>query len=505
MPAIWTLEEARAADAWAEEQGVPSSVLLALAGFQLARFIRAQHPTGPIVVLAGPGANGGDGWVAARHLAEDRRVTVVPLQEPRFRGAADWVRAAQSWGVTVASGDEAARCLEEAALVVDAMFGTGFRGSARQGLAGAWLQRLSDAGVPVVAADLPTGVDTDTGAYDGPPLNLHAVVAMGQAKWGVVGYPGAGLATQLAIADIGLPARPFGLVAGAFTDRQWARSRLPQRERLGNKYSHGRVVVIGGSRAMPGAPILAASAALKAGAGLVEMVVPESAGQWGPSFSPALIRHLVPESDQGALVWSDALKSAALGADALVLGPGWGRNADPRIIHELTRFNKPAVVDADAIRLLPHGFRVPDGWALTPHAGELGAFLREPRSAIDADRRGAVLRAVDRLASSAVLLKGRFTLIGERGRIWANPTGSPALATAGSGDVLSGLVAFLLASRLSPFEALALAAYWHGWMGELAGDALGSACTADDLLRYIGPACRIIQEERMPTGFLPWA
>lgn len=501
---IWTLDEARAADQQAQEQGVPFASLLALAGFQLARYVRQQNPAGRIVILTGPGSNGADGWVAARHLARDYPVTVVPVVQPRFPGAKAWIRAARGAGVAVARGREGERRLGEATLVVDAIFGTGFHGSVLESPGSSWLSQVASTGAPVIAVDMPSGVDTNTGACDGPVMNIRSTVTMGAAKWGLVGYPAAGLMGDLVIADIGLEPRSFGPTSGAWINPGWASHRLPRVTRLGHKYDRGHVVVIGGSRAMPGAPVLAAMAALKAGAGLVELVMPQGAGVSGPAFSPALIRHLVPDTDDGHLRWSEELKRHALRADVLVLGPGLGRAADPRILLELGKLGIPAVVDADGIRLVADVFGpLPTNWVLTPHAGEMGALIHEDREAVNADRRDAVLRCVARYGC-AVLLKGRFSLIAEPDHIWVNPTGDESLATAGSGDVLSGIVARLMASGLSNAESLALAAYWHGWAGELGGREQGMSLTAEDLLEYLAPAARAIEEQRQPSSLIRW-
>lgn len=496
---IWTLEEARRADRTAQEQGVPFAALLSVAGFQLARFINHIVPEGPIAILAGPGANGGDGWVAARHLARVRQTTVIPVGHPHFPGADDWVRAARAAGVTISSSSDSA--LKDSELVVDAMFGTGFHGDVSQSPAGPWLSRLADLGSPVVAVDMPSGIETNTGHYDGPRLNVRATLTMGAAKWGLVTYPGAGHTGTLVVADIGLPW--MSDETGAWIGPKTASGWFPAVNRLAHKYDRGHVVVIGGSRSMPGAPILAASAALKAGAGLVEVVVPESA-QGRVTTSPALIVHGAPETADGELVWSDKLRDRILRADAVVVGPGLGSRADLRILQELSRIEKPTVVDADGIRLAaPLSRPFPSHWVLTPHAAELGALLNESAATINADRRRHALEAAAVLGCP-VLLKGRYSLIADKKHIWVNPTGSAALATAGSGDVLAGMAARLLAAGLKGAEALALAAYWHGWAGELGGDSEGVSFTAADLLGWIGKAARAVVEQRMPAGVQQW-
>lgn len=500
---VWTLDEARAADRVAQDEGVPFQALLSAAGLQLARYVNRRVPKGPVVVLAGPGSNGGDGWVAARHLAQRRPVAVVPVLNPQFAGAEGWVKAATARGVRIVNGADGEESLKHAAVVVDAVFGTGFHGLVMESPAGPWLKRLEDLGTPVIAADMPSGIETNTGAYDGPQLNTLATVAMGAAKWGHVAYPGTAFIGDLVVADIGLSRRAFGDPPASFVEPGWAARHLPRVGRLAHKYDRGRVAVVGGSRAMPGAPVLSAWACLKAGAGLVEMVVPDSAGI-GVSMPPALIRYRVPQTAGGSLTWSPELKKAIERADALVIGPGMGSGVEPRVLKELAALKIPAVLDADGIRAAKAAdIALPPEWVMTPHAGELARFLDRDRGAVDSDRRQAVLDAA-KAARGAVLLKGRFTVISDGGEIRINPTGTQVLATAGSGDVLSGIAARLLASGLRGIDALALAAFWHGWAGELGEEAQDLSLTADDLWHWIGPAARAIREERPVSRVLFW-
>lgn len=495
---IWTLEEARHADRQAAAQGVPYAALLASAGLQLARYVRHIVPgDGRVAILTGPGSNGGDGWVAARHLALTRPVTVVPVAEPRFPDAADWVRAARSAGVEIGQDETA---LDGVELAVDAIYGTGFHGSVAQSPAARWLTALADRQTPVLHVDMPSGVDTNTGAYDGPRVRSIATLSMGACKWGVVGYPGADYAGQLVAADIGLPTEGQAQWMSPEDAAIW----MPKPSPLDHKYRRGRVVVIGGSRSMPGAPILAALAALKSGAGIVEVVVPESA-RGRVQTSPALIVHGVPEDSAGHLVASAELLHYAARADALVVGPGLGTGVAAAILEALTALGKPGVLDADAIRLLSAMSRGLDGrWVLTPHSGELAVLLGRTSASIDHDRRTAVLDGV-RASGYPVHLKGRFALTGAGdGRLWANPTGNVALATAGSGDVLSGMVGYLLAAGLEGPEALALGAYWHGWAGDLGAGAMGLSLTSEDLVRWIGPAAQAIGAGRQPDRVQSW-
>lgn len=498
LGAVWTLEEARSADQQAVASGVPYGALLAQAGLQLARFVQHRVPDGRVVVLTGPGSNGGDGWVAARHLARVRPVTVIPVAAPHFPDAENWASAARAAGVSISSSQQD---LSGAAVVVDAIYGTGFHGAVKESPAGPWLKAVSERGLPVIHVDLPSGVDTNSGQYDGPELRSLATLTMGAAKWGLVSYPGAEGSGDLVVADIGL----FSDHSTAhFTDARWAKNAAPGMTRTGHKYDRGHVVVIGGSAAMPGAPVLAGLAALGAGAGLVELVVPR--GTWGRvAVSPALIVHGVEETADGSLRLSDTLVKRAARADALVIGPGLGPAASPTLLDALSQLTVPAVLDADGIRLYARtGAGLGPKWVFTPHAGEMGALLGKSAQEVNRNRRQALLDAVQ-MTSRAVLLKGLYSLIGSpTGPIQVNPTGSSALATAGSGDVLSGMVASLMAQGLTPVDALALACYWHGLAGELGEAERGISLTSVDLVDYLAPAWRMIQQEKAPSGVSFW-
>lgn len=500
---IWTVEEARAADRQAVEIGLSHAALMGVAGFQVARFVRAEMPRGAVVVVAGPGSNGGDGWVAAQHLAHDRPVSVIPAAAPRFAGADGWVKAARVAGVEVVTGQQAESALDQAAVVVDALFGTGFRGRVSDRSSGEWLDQLARRHVPVLAVDVPSGVNADTGAYDGPPVPWSAVLTMGQAKWGLLGYPAAGLVDQVTVADIGLPVQTGSASSGCWVTPERAQNWFPESGRLDHKYRRGRVLVVGGCRSMPGAPVMAALAALKAGAGLVELVLPGSA-RGRVALAPTLIVHDGEESASGSLRWGPVLQQRVAAADAIVFGPGLGPEGDAHLLDGLIASGKPVVLDADGIRLLARlGRRVPDHWGLTPHAAELGALLGQPASAVNADRRQALTQAAQQVGGT-ILLKGRFTLVAARDVMWANPTGDSSLATAGSGDVLAGIAGRLLAAGLETGKALALAAYWHGWAGELGGAAEG-LITAADLVDWIGPAAQEVRDARPPHSVRWWS
>ncbi|CAB1129294.1 ADP-dependent (S)-NAD(P)H-hydrate dehydratase / NAD(P)H-hydrate epimerase [Candidatus Hydrogenisulfobacillus filiaventi] len=504
------VEEARQEDRLAAERGVPTAWLMESAGAAVAREAARLVPPGSVVtVLVGPGANGGDGLVAARHLASRFRVRVALARGvPALDHGPSLVEAARAYGAMVEDAPAPATVLAGADLVIDALLGTGARGTPR-GQVAAYLEVLGCSGLPVLAVDLPSGVDADTG-QDAGGLAPQAVatVTFGASKFGHWTFPGAGRRGRLVVADIGLP--------GA--DARWrllgpdqARAWLPPVEADTHKGRRGRVVVVGGSATMPGAPSLAAEAALRAGAGLVELWVPEGiAGRL--AVSPAVIVVPLPQTASGSLRLGPAERARLAQAGAVVFGPGLGRQAGAGTLQAVLAAGRPTVIDADGLNLLASlaaagilprlGPRV----ALTPHPGEMGRLLGRSAQAVEADRRGAVEEAERRLGA-AVLLKGPFTLVaGGGGAGWVNTSGHPALATGGSGDVLSGIAGALLARGLEAVPALALAAYLHGWAGLFAAVRVGErAVIAPDLIAALGQAAEAVAGAQRPVHWPQWA
>jgi len=469
-----------------------------LAGFQVARWVRQQGLTGRILVLTGPGSNGGDGWVAARHLASHASIRVVSDGVPRFPGADEVVRAAQRAGVQVVGYDHPLDAgLDSVTLVIDAVFGVGFHGTRDRHPAFRWLQAVAERRLPVVAVDLVSGTDTDTGQYAGPALNVMATVTFGATKWGHVGYPAAGLTGSLVVADIGLAPAPG---SGRWIDPQTAHDWIRPSRVLDHKYRRGHVVVIGGSRAMPGAPQLAGWASLKAGAGLVELLMPAQAGIH--LEVPELIVHRLDDTAEGDLKVSPLLMDRARKADAVVIGPGIGQRVSPELLWRILALGRPTVIDADALRLvptMPPNLLARPEVVLTPHAGELGRLLGRSAADVNQDRRQSVIEVQSRWGATC-LLKGYRTLIAGSTDIWVNPSGQTELATAGSGDVLSGVIGALLAQGYPGPVAAALGAYWHGIAGDVIRPRLGHGATSRDIIAALPEAWRTIEEEGVPEG-----
>jgi NAD(P)H-hydrate epimerase len=394
------------------------------AGTAVAREALQAFPSARrFAVVCGGGSNGGDGRVAARILRDAGR-EAVETDEP-----------------------------EGYDVVVDAMFGTGFQGEPRPEAA-ALIARINAAGAPVVAVDIPSGVDASTGEVAGAAVDAALTVTFHGLKVGTVVGPGRFLAGRVVVADIGLDHGPTVVrrATGAILDL------VPRRGARDSKHTAGRVLVVGGSRGMSGAVCLAAEAAFRADAGYVTVAVPDDVL---PVVESRLLEPVkVGFSPEDAVA---TILGAAERADSVALGPGLGRGpAVALLVRELLeRLERPTVVDADALfGLEPVECAAPT--VLTPHAGELARLLGESTSWVDAHRLEAVRRCADRYRA-VVLLKGADTIVvGPGGNPIVADAGPPSLATAGTGDVLTGAIAAFLAKGLDAETAAAAGAIAHG-------------------------------------------
>jgi len=432
VEALYTADEMRAA-----EQGHDVDELMERAGHAVAEVVLARYESArSIAVVCGGGANGGDGKIAARVLEKSgRSVTVVDAKAQD--GRAD---------------------LGDQELVVDALFGTGFSGEPRAAAA-QLIARMNDASAPVVSVDIPSGVDASSGEIAGTAVRAaHTVTFHGQ-KVGLAVAPGRFYTGRVVVVDIGLePAE----TEHALVTQEILR-RVPHRGPGDNKYTAGSVLVVGGSPGLTGAACLAAEAAFRADAGYVTVAAPAEALQ--------VIETRLLEAVKRPLedVW-DAVGRAG----ALALGPGLGRSAERQelVRRLLEETDLPAVVDADGLFGL-EPFERSGPTVLTPHAGELAGLIGEASSWVDAHRLEAARRAAERFGC-VVLLKGADTLVAAPGRgVLVRPVNTHALATAGTGDVLTGIVAAFLAKGLDARTAAAAAATAHGVAASLVPEQAG--------------------------------
>lgn len=476
---LFEAAEMRAVDEWAvREQGVPSLALMESAGEGLARVVAATADEGPIRVVVGRGNNGGDGLVVARLLREDGHevdvLAVGDLGELEGDPLANLQRLPGPPPRPFSPGG-----LEGSGAVVDALLGTGFSGQVREPAAAA-IELINAQPAPIVACDVPSGVDASTGRVEGVAVRATATVTFHGPKVGLNVAPGVFHTGSVTVVDIGVPrGGPTAARAGVITER--ALELYPHRPTGGSKFTSGVVVVAAGARGLTGAPTMAALAAQRAGAGYVQVAVPASAQ---PTLELRLLEAMtrgLPEEDGGHCERGVlALTEMSARAGAVVLGPGLGRT-DGAIEFARAgarRVKVPLLLDADGLNahegdLEALGDRTAPT-VLTPHEAELGRLLGCTAQEV-ADDRLASARQAALLSRSVVLLKGGDTIVVKPGGVAAiNVCSTPALATAGTGDVLSGLIGTLLAKGMDPFAAAALGALAHGRAGVAAARRHGT-------------------------------
>lgn len=522
-----TRDEMRAIDQAAQARGIPAQILMENAGRAVAdaavemlsrtgKGPRSRSGKGPtVVVLCGPGQNGGDGLVAARHLSARGYDVAVALfakksSLPPEAGRCRLMLEAfeiPCFEMDTLTGDEILKKLPSPDLIIDALLGTGSSGNPRSPIREA-IEWANSAGCPILACDIPSGLDADTGTPGTPAIRASLTVTMGFAKVGLVTYPGRKFAGELVVANLGFPPSAFPRSwTGRTPEMDEARELMPKRDPDHHKGLSGHVCVVAGSIGMVGAACLAASSSLRAGAGTVTLVVP--GGAYTPAASMVKEVMVVPAGDGGTFDLSSVpvVRRELERADAAVLGPGWGRGAHQTLfLQEILKdvAKLPSVIDADALAALkdlPGGLRT---WkeevkvsVLTPHPGEMARLMGVPTTQIQSSRVKWAQRAAEE-CRSVVALKGAGTVTAHPdGRYVVNTSGHPAMATAGAGDVLSGMVGALLAHGLEPFDAAWLGVYWHGLAGEVCAARVGQVgVLSGDIVRAIPRARRIIVEGR---------
>jgi ADP-dependent NAD(P)H-hydrate dehydratase / NAD(P)H-hydrate epimerase len=444
---LLTADETRRAE---EAHEGPLEELMERAGIAVAQVVLERFP-GRVAVVCGAGNNGGDGRVSARVLREaGRDVTLV-----------------DGFGE-----------LGEPDVIVDAILGIGLREAPREDVA-RMIGLINGAGKPVVAVDVPSGVNASTGEVPGAAVRATVTVSFGAAKVGLAIAPGRFHAGSVHVASIGLAvaAHEHALVPAS------ALGEIPRKTAESSKYRAGSVLIVGGSPGFTGAPMLTALAAFRADAGYVTVAAPESALPALEARLLEVVKRGLPEDAAGRLLprAADSVLEAAAKADVVAIGPGLGRSDGTRELVRvlLERLEVPVVLDADALwGLEPFERRPPT--VMTPHAGELSRLLGVESREIDTHRLESVRRAAS-LFGSVVLLKGADTLVtAPREGVLVAAYGAPSLATAGTGDVLTGIVAAVLAKGVEPRFAAAAAAVAHGLASRLVENQVG--LMASDLL-----------------------
>jgi len=507
---IVTAGEMKALDMAAmKEYGIAGLVLMENAGRQVAEVVRqvlGEVRDRVVTVFIGKGNNGGDGLVAARHLLNlGAEVKVLALDDVKnitgdaAVNLAIWQKMGQKiYSVQHGDGINIVRLiLMNTDLIVDAIYGTGFRGKVNEKV-GRIIEVLNGSGKPIIAVDIPTGLEADSGRVKGPCIQAVRTVTFGLPKLGLILEPGVDYTGKLHIADISIPAHlveksaPHRYLITAELVREW----LPPRPSGAHKGNFGRVLVVAGSRGMTGAACLAGDSALRTGAGLVTVAVPETLHDIMEVKLTEVMT--VPLPDTGAGVLSEEAGQVILTnlgkADVLAVGPGL--STAPEVVallkELLSSVRVPCVLDADALNAIEGGeilkeVRTPV--VISPHPGEMARLMGISVREVQEDRLEVAARAATAW-NVVVLLKGARTVVAApSGAIYINPTGNPGMATGGSGDVLTGTVASLIAQGLEPSRAAAAGAYIHGLAGDLAAGEKGMAgLVAGDILSALPAA-----------------
>jgi NAD(P)H-hydrate epimerase len=479
----------RAADAWAiNEQQIPSLELMELAGQAIARAALEPAPEGPIVIVCGKGNNGGDGLVAARLLRENRdrlgekKVIVVLLADPAELSPDAATNLARLPGDAPHAFD--AEIIGQAGVIVDAILGTGVSG-APSGVAASAVTAINAraAYARVIAVDTPTGVDVSSGRVEGDAVYADLTISLHAPKVGHFVAPGMLQCGELRTADIGIPPEAFagaGVTATAAATKPGVLKLVPRRDDASSKFSSGVLGIVGGSTGMTGAPCMAAMAGQRTGAGYVTVFVPESLNLIFEQRLLEVMSAPLPDVD-GALTREGLpqLLERAQRCDALIVGPGIGRDESTQeLVRELlAASDKPLLVDADGLFAFngnAEELRREAPLVITPHSGELARLLGTTSDAVDAERLEHAQRAAE-TAGAVVVLKGSDTIVAAPGLPpLVNTLKAPGLATAGTGDVLSGVIGAYLTKGLGPREAAAAGVYAHSLAGREASERKGT-------------------------------
>jgi ADP-dependent NAD(P)H-hydrate dehydratase / NAD(P)H-hydrate epimerase len=526
---VTTAAEMRELDRLAiETYGIPGVVLMENAGAQVVRILWQEYPNlraRRVAVLCGRGNNGGDGFVIARYLhTTGVSVSVFIMGDPGdIRGDAGThlsmlrrVGVAPEAVQTAETAQAVGARLTTYDLLVDALLGTGLKAEV-SGVFQLIIAAMNAAGRPIIAVDIPSGLSADVGTLLGEHVRADLTVTMALPKRGLLLYPAAEHVGRLVVVDIGFPAavREHAAVRCHVLEADAVAPSLQARPADTHKGTYGHVLVVAGSPGKTGAGALASMAALRTGAGLISFALPHALNVAMEAKLTEVMTIPLPESEPGVL-GAEAAKRIiewSEGKSALILGPGIGMHPETvRCVHEVMRQVRiPTVLDADGLNALAAD---PDSsgsiqapLVLTPHPGELARLRRTTTAAIQADRLGAAQETAQ-ACKAVVVLKGAHTIIAEpEGTLYINLTGNPGMATAGSGDVLSGMIGTLLGQGHSPSMAARVAVFTHGLAGDLAAATLGErSLTAGDLVETLPGAFQQLAHRptRSPASWEHW-
>ncbi len=501
-----------------EEVGIPGPVLMENAGIQIFRFLQSvilpYVDEDKIVIVAGKGNNGGDGLVIARHLWNNGMTPQVLLlgAKQEIRGdAALNLGIAEKIGLPVkeirseADWKTHQRRFKEASVIIDAIFGTGLTKPA-EGLYARAIEDINRSAAFTVAVDIPSGLSSDSFEIIGPAVKADVTVTLGAPKIAHVLPPAEEWIGELMIADISIP-RPFFDSPAQKLEMVEKRDLLlsfQKRKKDSHKGTYGHLFIIAGSFGKTGAALMAAKAALKTGAGLVTVGTPRSCLPMVARGMAELMTEPLAETDEGTIS-AEALPQARTlvkGKDALLIGPGISTNdSTAEFLARLgPGLRLPVVIDADGLNILSKRpallKKLPRPAILTPHPGEFARLVDLPLREV-IKRKLQLAPEFARKHGVYLVLKGYRTLTSAPdGRTFINPTGNPGMATGGTGDVLSGMIASFLMQEKEPLRAALAAVYIHGLSGDLAAGKIGErALVAGDLIRFLPRALKTLADE----------
>lgn len=480
-----------------EEYGVSSLTLMERAGKAVAQRIKEHFKKGKVLIIAGPGNNGGDGMVAARYLKKAGfkvKVYLVFEKEKLSLEAKTQLERLRKARIPFLITRDLREEDLNGSIIVDALFGTGLKREISGELA-QLIDRINSSGAPVVAVDIPSGISSDDGSIMARAIRADLTVTFGLPKRGHLLFPGAEYTGRLYVEDIGFPEELLNSssIKVELPDKELIRSLIPERRRYSHKGTYGHVLIVAGSRGKTGACLMAARACLRSGAGLVTIGVPETLVSVFQSRVTDEMCLGLPDRGDGSLS-KDALKEiidfTEKKAQVLAIGPGIGVTEDTREIIKglLGKIKIPVVLDADAINCLedmPEVLKGKGNCIITPHPGEFSRLTGIAKEEVE-KKRIDLASAFSLKYNVTLVLKGVPTVIGHEGYVYINPTGNPGMAKAGSGDVLTGIVSGLMAQGLSGLNASILGVYLHGLAGDMGACDKGLwSLLASDIIEYI--------------------
>lgn len=492
------------------ETGLSGNLLMERAGTaaveKILEFLQGieDHHVKRFVILAGRGNNGGDAYVVAKHLYENTSKDVLIYSSApinALKGDARYHAKKIHSDVIVREKDRLARDdFSKGDIIIDGMLGTGFKGKLKSPFDN-WIRTINSLNLPVISLDIPSGLNGDTGAVEENAVIADLTITIGLPKLGLVLGQGPEHSGRLEVVDIGFPAKQINELRSnlyLYTEED-AYKLISRLSSVADKQALGSILIIGGSKLYQGAPFLSGKSALKAGAGIVTIAVPETGFSFNSGIFSLITRKIF---DDGKGFFTDSsipeLLDLTKHADVIIVGPGMSHNdLSINMLSKILEQDKPMIVDADALNLIakkPEILSVKKKTKIfTPHLGEAARLLKSfhGEKALDKDR-FALSKLLAETLGGVVILKGNKTIIEMEGRIPSvNRSGGPALATAGSGDVLNGIIAANLATKMDTFDAACLGAYVHGLISEI-GKIGVRGLIADDIVNLIPEAFRKI-------------